>query len=80
MPATTPAPDWAARVPTKVGVNTAADSALVLFPAWWPVGVGITWTDARADTLIGTAQAFVSDGRLPVPTAAARAIRIACRG
>ena len=74
-----PAPDWAARLPTKVGATaTAADSELVLFPGWWPAGIGITWTATRGDTLIGVARAFVADGRLRVPTSEARAIRIPC--
>src|SRR5689334_5080190 len=57
--------DWAARLPSgRAATGSASDSVLVLFPAWWPNGVGIEWTETGGDTLTGVAHAFVSDGRI----------------
>jgi hypothetical protein len=70
--------DWAARVPNGRTTGSAADSVLMLFPAWWPVGVSIEWTEQRGDTLIGTAHALVADGRLKNPVAPVRGLRVAC--
>ena len=70
--------DWAARVPNGKP-ETAADSVLLLFPAWWPAGVAIEWTEQRADTLIGRARALVADGRVKNPVTAVRGMHVACR-
>ena len=69
--------DWAAKVPTG-RPETAADSVLLLFPAWWPSGVSIAWRDERGDTLIGLATALVADGRIKNPVAAVRGLRVPC--
>jgi hypothetical protein len=71
--------DWAARVPNGKGTGTPADSVLLLFPAWWPAGVAIEWTEQRGDTLIGKARALVADGRLRNPVTVVRGARVACR-
>ncbi len=74
-PSATPAPSGGG-----IGDATSTDSTLVLFPPWWPVGIGVRF-DApigSRDTLDGTAYAFVSDGRLPVPSARVRAWRKRC--
>ena len=70
--------DWAARVPNGK-TETPADSVLLLFPAWWPAGVAIEWTQQRGDTLIGTARALVADGRVRNPSTAVRGVHVACR-
>jgi hypothetical protein len=82
-PASTPVStsrDWAARLPTgRSASGGASDSVLVLFPAWWPNGIGIEWTEAGGDTLTGVAHAFVSDGRIKSPVSRVRAIRVPCQ-
>jgi len=70
--------DWAARVPNGRTTTSPADSVLMLFPAWWPVGVAIEWTEQRGDTLIGTAHALVADGRLRNPVTSVRGMRVPC--
>ena len=70
--------DWAARVPNGQTTNSPADSVLMLFPAWWPVGLQIQWTGQQGDTLVGTAIALVADGRLKNPVTTVRGVRIAC--
>ena len=70
--------DWAARVPNGK-TETAPDSVLLLFPAWWPAGVAIEWTEQRGDTLVGRARALVADGRLKNPVTAVRGMHVACR-
>lgn len=68
--------DWAAGP-----VLGEADSVLVLFPSWWPVGVSVelpTRTPAPGDTVTGRARAFVADGRMRVPTSRVRAWRVSC--
>lgn len=70
--------DWATRVPNGQATNSPADSVLMLFPAWWPVGVQIQWTGQHGDTLAGTAIALVSDGRLRNPVTTVRGVRVAC--
>ena len=70
--------DWAARIPNGKP-ETAADSVLLLFPAWWPAGVSIEWTEQRGDTLIGKAHALVADGRIRNPVTAVRGVHVACR-
>jgi hypothetical protein len=80
VPATT-SRDWAARLPTGRGANgTTSDSLLVLFPAWWPNGIGIEWSVGGGDTLSGVAHAFVSDGRVKSPESRVRAVRVPCQG
>jgi hypothetical protein len=56
------------------------DSTLILFPSWWPPGVGIRFagSTASSDTLSGVATAFVADGRVRRPTSTVRAWRIPC--
>jgi hypothetical protein len=72
--------DWAARLPSgRAATGSASDSVLVLFPAWWPNGVGIEWTETGGDTLTGLAHAFVSDGRIKSPVSRVRAIRVPCQ-
>lgn len=70
--------DWAARIANGKS-ETAADSVLLLFPAWWPAGIAIEWTEQRGDTLIGTARALVADGRVKNPVTAVRGIHVPCR-
>ena len=70
--------DWAARI-SNGKTEAAADSVLLLFPAWWPAGVAIEWTEQRGDTLIGTAHALVADGRIKNPVTTVRGIHVACR-
>jgi hypothetical protein len=70
--------DWAARVANGKS-ETVADSVLLLFPAWWPAGVAIEWTEQRGDTLIGKARALVADGRVKNPITAVRGLHVACR-
>lgn len=66
---------WAA------GDEATADSTLMLFPGWWPVGVSValpTRSPARGDTVSGIATALVADGRVRNPTAKVRAWRVPC--
>ncbi|HEY2374528.1 MAG TPA: hypothetical protein VGH98_01015 [Gemmatimonadaceae bacterium] len=72
--------DWAARVPNGGASTSPADSVLMLFPAWWPVGLEIQWTEQRGDTLIGRAVALVADGRLKNPVTSVRGVKVACGG
>jgi hypothetical protein len=68
--------DWASDLSTG-----PLDSILVLYPAWWPVGVGValpTRKLAPGDTVTGHATAFTSDGRLIAPTSRVRAWRVPC--
>lgn len=58
------------------------DTTLLLFPAWWPAGVHVTFPRrprAGADTVSGDAVALVANGQLPAPRARLRAWRVACR-
>lgn len=71
--------DWAARVPNGKPTDTAADSVLMLFPAWWPAGVAIEWREQHGDTLIGVARALVADGRIKNPVSTVRGTRVPCR-
>ncbi len=54
--------------------------ALVLYPTWWPVGVGITLErqPAAGDTVRGVAHAFVADGRSTPPESRILAWRKPC--
>ena len=51
---------------------------MVLFPAWWPVGVHVELADVGGDTLRGTATALVADGRVTPPVAKVAALRVVC--
>ena len=77
-PGEDPTPAAAAGAPRGWAARTPGDSSLILFPQWWPSGVTIEWTSARADTLVGIAHALVADGRLRVPRSAVRARRVSC--
>lgn len=66
---------WAA------GDDATADSTLMLYPGWWPVGVAValpTRSPVRGDTVSGIATALVADGRVRNPTAKVRAWRVPC--
>lgn len=54
--------------------------ALVLYPTWWPVGVGITLDrqPVAGDTVPGVAHAFVADGRSTPPESRILAWRRPC--
>jgi hypothetical protein len=54
--------------------------ALILYPTWWPVGVGITLERQPLvdDTVSGVAHAFVADGRVRPPESRIRAWRTPC--
>jgi hypothetical protein len=69
--------DWAAHVPSGAP-QTSPDSVLMLFPAWWPAGVTIAWTEQRGDTLVGRATALVADGRVRNPVTSVRGLRLPC--
>jgi len=59
----------------------ADEHTIVLLPSWWPVGVSVTLpnrTPAVGDTVVGSAFAFVADGRKKAPTAKVRAWRVPC--
>ncbi|HUF28388.1 MAG TPA: hypothetical protein VMM18_15525 [Gemmatimonadaceae bacterium] len=49
--------------------GAGADTVLILFPTWWPVGIVVRLEHGnfRGDTVRGTASAFVADGRAVVP-------------
>lgn len=66
--------DWASRDSSGAGMS------LMLYPAWWPVGVLVELPRTRlgSDTLAGTASALVADGRLAVPTAKILAWAVPC--
>lgn len=53
---------------------------LVLYPTWWPVGVGIALErqPAEGDTVRGIAHAFVADGRVTPPESRVLAWRTPC--
>jgi hypothetical protein len=57
------------------------EHTIVLLPSWWPVGVSVTLPNrapAPGDTVVGTAFAFIADGRKKAPTAKVRAWRVPC--
>jgi hypothetical protein len=69
--------DWA----TNDGAG-AADSLLILYPAWWPAGVRVDLPNrapAIGDTVTGRAVAFVANGSLKSPEAKVRAWQVACK-
>ncbi len=58
------------------------DTTLLLFPAWWPAGVQVTFPRqprSPADTVTGSALALVADGRTTPPRATMRLWRVPCR-
>jgi hypothetical protein len=69
--------DWAAP-PSEA----ASDTALVLFPRWWPAGVAValpTRTPAAGDTITGRAVALVPGPDIQAPVSRVRAWRVPCR-
>ena len=60
--------------------STLRGPALVLYPSWWPVGVGINLERdaALGDTVPGLAYAFVADGRQKPPESRILAWRKPC--
>jgi hypothetical protein len=67
--------DWA----TTQAVES--ESIVVLLPSWWPAGVSVTLPNrapAMGDTVVGSAFAYVADGRRAVPTSRVRAWRVPC--
>jgi hypothetical protein len=67
--------DWA----TTDAVPT--EKVVVLLPSWWPAGVSVTLPDrtpALGDTIVGSAFAFVADGRRTAPKAQVWAWRVPC--
>jgi hypothetical protein len=57
------------------------EHTIVLLPSWWPVGVSVTLPNrspAAGDTVVGTAFAFIGDGRKTAPTTKVRAWRVPC--
>jgi hypothetical protein len=57
------------------------EHTIVLLPSWWPVGVSVTLptrSPAMGDTVVGTAFAFIADGRKTAPRARVRAWRVPC--
>jgi hypothetical protein len=71
-----------------VWFESAGTRRLLLFPAWWPAGVMVTFDSpardtvgapAASDTLTGKAVALVADGTREASGATARLIRRGCR-
>jgi hypothetical protein len=63
-------------------VPSASDTSLMLFPAWWPVGVEVELTTrapAAGDTVTGRATALIADGRQQAPTSRVKAWRVRCQ-
>ena len=60
--------------------STLRGPALVLYPTWWPVGIGINLERdaAHGDTVAGIAYAFVADGRQTPPESPILAWRTSC--
>ena len=57
------------------------EHTIMLLPSWWPAGVSVTLptrTPAPGDTVVGSAFAFVADGRKKAPTAKVWAWRVSC--
>lgn len=58
------------------------EHTIMLLPSWWPAGVSVTLPNrapALGDTVVGTAFAFIADGRRRAPTAKVWAWRVPCR-
>ena len=59
----------------------ADEHTIMLLPSWWPAGVSVTLpnrTPALGDTIVGSAFAYIADGRKKVPTAKVWAWRVPC--
>ena len=57
------------------------EHTIVLLPSWWPAGVSVMLPDrnpAPGDTVVGSALAFVGDGRKKPPAAKVWAWRVPC--
>jgi hypothetical protein len=57
------------------------EHTVMLLPSWWPAGVSVTLPNrapALGDTVVGTAFAFIADGRKTAPTAKVWAWRVPC--
>lgn len=57
------------------------ESTMILLPSWWPAGVSVTLPNrapALGDTVVGSAFAFVADGRRSAPRSQVRAWRVPC--
>ena len=57
------------------------ENTIMLLPSWWPAGVSVTLPNrspALGDTVVGSAFAFVADGRRKAPTAKVWAWRVPC--
>jgi hypothetical protein len=57
------------------------EHTIVLLPSWWPAGVNVTLPNrapAPGDTVVGTAFAYIADGRKKAPNAKVWAWRVPC--
>lgn len=57
------------------------EHTIMLLPSWWPAGVSVTLPNrspAIGDTVVGSAFAFIADGRKKAPTAKVWAWRVPC--
>jgi hypothetical protein len=57
------------------------EHTIVLLPSWWPAGVNVTLPNrapAPGDTVVGTAFAYIADGRQKAPSAKVWAWRVQC--
>jgi hypothetical protein len=57
------------------------EHTIMLLPSWWPAGVSVTLPNRSpvpGDTVVGTAFAFIADGRKKAPTAKVWAWRVPC--
>jgi hypothetical protein len=57
------------------------EHTVMLLPSWWPAGVSVTLPNrapAIGDTVVGSAFAFIADGRKKAPTAKVWAWRVPC--
>ena len=57
------------------------EHTIVLLPSWWPAGVNVTLPNrapAPGDTVVGTAFAYIADGRKKAPSARVSAWRVPC--
>lgn len=57
------------------------EHTIVLLPSWWPAGVSVNLPNrapAMGDTVVGSAFAYVADGRRKAPAAKVWAWRVPC--
>ena len=57
------------------------EHTIMLLPSWWPAGVSVTLSNrspAMGDTVVGSAFAYIADGRRKAPTARVWAWRVPC--